>query len=175
MKKAIVIATMLEAEEVISSFDFQLVREMPFKMFENKNQILAISGMGLDKAKGCAEFLCGNFEFDELLNIGAAGALNENFEFGKFYKVDSFVDENTKEKSSGVVLLSCNRPIKTNLERAQYAQIADLVDMEAYAIHSICVEKNKKFKAIKFVSDTGETCDIVENIKCLRKNIIEWL
>jgi len=174
MKSIVVMATMLEAAEILPYY--KPLCEEPFKMFERENQILVISGMGLDNAKKCAEFLFANYTFDELLNIGAAGALNENFKFGKFYEVDSFVDENAKKKASGkIVLLSCNRAIKSKEEREKFAQIADLVDMEAYAIYSVCAEKSKKFKAVKYVSDTKESCDIVENIKRLRKDTIKWI
>ncbi len=169
MKQIIIMATMLEAESAIEEFGFVKLEGFKYLTFKNDAKYLVISDMGLDNARACAEYVCENFEFEEMLNIGACGALSKDITFAQVLEPKSFVKADaTKKPSEAPVLLSYHETICLDSQRQKYSQIADIVDMEAYEFKAVCEKYNKTFRAIKYVSDFSENCKINENILKMR-------
>ena len=176
VKKAYIFATMLEAEEYINSFGFSAILGAPFATYlDPKNRVLAISGMGLKNAEECATYMCKNFGFAEIVNIGACGALSNKYKVGDVLLLNNaaFLSELENAKAKRATLASANAPIKDNSQRLKYSQYADVIDMEAAAVKAVCEEFGKNFCALKYVSDFSQNCDIAENVKKLRGKVLE--
>lgn len=169
MKSIIIMATMLEAKSAIEEFGFVEVGGFKYLTFKNESKYLVISDMGLDCARDCANYVCENFDFDEMLNIGACGALSKEVSFMQILEPKSFVKADALAKpKEAPVLLSYHETICLDSQRQKYAKIADIVDMEAYELKQVCDKYNKNFRAIKYVSDFSENCKINENIRNMR-------
>ena len=176
VKKAYIFATMLEAEEYIRFFGFSEILNRPFKTYlDSQKRVLAISGMGLKNAEECATYMCKNFDFGEIVNIGACGALSNKYNVGDVLLLNTaaFLCELENTNAQRATLASANAPIKDNIQRLKYSQYADVVDMEAAAVQRVCERFGKRFCALKYVSDFSQNCDIAENVKKLRGKVLE--
>ncbi len=176
VKKAYIFATMLEAEEYIKFFGFSELLNRPFKTYlDAQNRVLAISEMGLKNAENCATYMCENFGFAEIVNIGACGALSDKYKVGDVLVLDNaaLLSELENAEAERATLASANAPVKDNAQRLKYSQYADVVDMEAAAVQRVCERFGKKFCALKYVSDFSQNCDIAENVKKLRGKVLE--
>jgi adenosylhomocysteine nucleosidase len=181
----IVIATMLEAKSLIDGMALSVLEEKPFRVFGNAEYLLIISGIGKVNAGVATGYLAAKFGVPVFLNVGAAGALSEQCNFGDIYHIVDVI-----EPDSEMVLLKTARTAKADMlkgfamatlatqdvpvinpeTRKRLSALADLADMEGAAV----LQAAKKFGArcylFKIVSDTAEHCDdrrIVENIKML--------
>ena len=83
---AIILATAAEASAFFEFDSPELVRKTPFKIFKCNNYILCISGIGKINAAMAVVYLVSQFDISILINLGAAGALKENINFGSVFR-----------------------------------------------------------------------------------------
>ncbi len=179
-KKAIFFAYLIEAEEVIKNFGFEIVQDAPFKVYGNSNGvILALSGIGQLNAANCFWHTLSKFPFLEALNVGAAGSLKEDFSLGEILEIESVrsldiyfkkvFSLETEGKFNRASLLTAYEPVKDFDLRKKYASLADVVDMEAAGFCAAAKINNTPIKVLKFMSDFSAECDIPQNIIKVRK------
>lgn len=185
--KALLFACRLEADPFLEMFGFRQTAEYPFETFVSDGAVMYISGIGPLAAALCADWALGRGA-SEILNAGACGDLKRSHALGEVLGVSKVVSNEPycgkvfELGGDGAVLASSSRPVESDAERLALSAKADIVDMEAYGILS-ALELNRfdlsKFKALKFVSDFSQACDIEKNIKrhigCLGPHLASWL
>ena len=185
--KTLIFACRLEADSFIEKFEFKQISEHPFEVFKSDDALLYVSGIGPLAAALCANYAV-NQGATKILNAGACGDLKCKHELGTVLEVSSIISnepycgKSFDLQGGGATLITSSRPVDTDGERAALSTKADVVDMEAYGISSALALNNfdfSNFKAIKFVSDFSQTCDIEANIRanigCLAPHIATWM
>lgn len=179
MLKFIFAATEFEMREAIKKFGLCKLREEPFKVFQGDSAMLVISGIGLVNAALAYSWAVHNYSFEDSANIGAAGDVSGSFSLGEVCKisqiscVEPFDNYVFKIADEGVSLASSASPVISERARARAANLAKLVDMEAYSFASAAKLYSKNIEIIKFVSDFSPEHDIHANIRKLRHCIAE--
>ena len=181
IEKLYVIAMDSEAKDLLENFD--LIQEIPFKLYQNKNDLLAITKVGKVNAAFVLSYLIAKYNIKKIINLGFAGA-NGSFEIGDIYAVENAKYHDfdatifgydlgqvpglpTAFKSNKDLLNKVNYP-KTNLYTGDYFMTETLpdnylVDMEGAALYQVAYLNNLPIIAIKVVSDViGRTTHIEE-------------
>jgi adenosylhomocysteine nucleosidase len=179
----LVAATYMEAEPFIKIFNMREIEKKPFNLYEGKNIILAVSGIGKANAAIGTAYCCLKFQPACILNAGAAGAVDESHQVGTIFQVEKTVEPDrphlrsntpwiqtpdTLEGFNNAVLATQDKPINDIETFKDISLVANLVDMEGASV----LQAAKRFKTgcylFKFVSDTPLHAGkglIVENIK----------
>jgi adenosylhomocysteine nucleosidase len=183
---ALIMATLSEAKPFINGLGLKEETGHPFPVFSNPDLVMVICGIG--KANAAMGTTYCNITFDpvQILNLGAAGAVDGAAKLGDVYQVSKIFEPDrptfktmgpaihtpdTLGNFSTATLATHDRPIIDPGDRMNISRIAGLVDMEAASVVQACRKFNKKCIVFKFVSDTPdhtEGSDIVGNIKKLR-------
>lgn len=185
--RALIFACRLEADPFVARFSFRRVSAAPFDEFRRGDVSVFVSGIGPVAAALCAGFAARSGA-SEILNAGACGDLRRAHPVGTVLEVSKVVSSDPycgrvfDLGRSGAVLATSSRPVSADSERALLSGAAEIVDMEAYGILSALELENfdlRKFRALKFVSDFSQDCDIEGNIKrhvaCLGPHIASWI
>jgi len=98
--------------------------------------------------------------YDEIWNIGFAGALHKNLPFGSIHEI-SFIGRHESDRSfqiqaEGKKLITFDQPLHDPILRDQLSLTWDLVDMEGHAIAEIAKAENIPCRFIKIVSDNAD-------------------
>lgn len=160
-----------EAKGIIN--DFKLVFSKPFILYQNKNNLLAITKVGKVNAAFVISYLIAKYKIDRLINLGFAGA-NGNFNVGDTYIVDKATYHDFDATIFGYKMgqvpklpeyyqsdQSLVRKLiypKANLftgDRFMTEESEDnyLIDMEATALFQVAHLNNLPLISIKVVSD----------------------
>lgn len=87
----IISATEEEICDFLKELEPQIIEEQPFKIFKKNNILLSICGIGISSASTCLSYVITKYEFDLIINIGVAGAVNKNIEiFDSILVKDSY-------------------------------------------------------------------------------------
>ncbi len=188
--KAYLFATELEARSAINAFGFKLLRERPFKVFENdKGNLLFISRVGILNAADCMWYAARDCGVSSVCNIGACGALKSGFEIGDFVRITRCIFNfkysrkvyspslscgGKLDSLKGASLITSVNPVVLKSERERLSGYADVVDMEFYAICKAAELNGIEVSAIKYVSDFSENCNIEKNIQKLECKLLEY-
>ncbi|MCF8069305.1 MAG: hypothetical protein K9L30_12035 [Desulfobacterales bacterium] len=184
----IVMATVFEADPFIRGLSLEKTANKPFTVYENKDFVLVISGIGKINAATATTFSCMNYKPDVIFNLGAAGAADKLHPLGENYHINNVVELDRPSLKTGnassvrpdiingfnkATIATQDKAILKDEERIKISAAVNLVDMEAAAVVQVC----KKFKTncylFKFVSDVpGHDMDnhIIENIKKYRRS-----
>ncbi len=191
-KIGIIVATKIEAKEIIKQNNFTLLYKQPFNVYTNDKMILILSGISKTNAAAATSFLLTTYDIGVVINIGAAGSTSNKSQIGDIHSINEVIEldrpalfkkgfvrhkpDNVKSKKS-LILATQDKAIITEQERTEVSQHATLVDMEAAAIVQSC----KKFKiqclVYKIVTDIpgSKKMDILFNIKKLAHQLADFL
>ena len=142
--------------------------------------IVAISGVGIKRARNCTNTLIQNFSPDTIISAGYVGALNPKVQIGdlflpewvmsrKFNKkivIDNEIPYVAFNYSSGGILTE-NSFVNSSEKKLDLfvESTADIVDMETWGIAETAVENSIRLISVNSVSDsTGCTLPRMEKI-----------
>ncbi|MFO7614837.1 MAG: hypothetical protein R6W71_09390 [Bacteroidales bacterium] len=168
-------------------------RKAPFRLFQNDNTLLIISGIGKANAAMAVVYCCLKFKPGCICNLGAAGAAHSGYDLGETFHIRKVIEHDRPDLNSKKAymihepdllkgfktakLATCDRAVLDPLERKAISSRADLLDMEGAAVVQAC----RKFEAscflFKFVSDTPDHTrdqDIVDNIRFYRERFYAY-
>ena len=124
----ILIALFTEASPIIKSFDLQLKHKKPFKIYENENIKLIISGIGNIQAASALTYLLTKYppkNIDKIFNIGICASSNKDDQIGTIYQIKKIVDKSTNH----VYHLKSERYLQ-NTTIATYATVQTKIDQK---------------------------------------------
>lgn len=176
-------ATLMEAEPFIKIFDMKEIEKRPFNIYEGKDILLDISGIGKANAAMGTTYCCMKYQPACILNTGAAGAVDESYQVGSIYQVEKTIEPDrphlrsntpwvqtpdTLEGFNNAVLATQDKPIGDVETFNELSAVADLVDMEGASVLQAAGRFGSGCLLFKFVSDTPLHAGkglIVENIR----------
>ena len=179
----LIAATLMEAEPFIKIFDMKEIENKPFSIYEGKNILLGISGIGKANAAMGTGYCCEKYQPMYILNAGAAGAVDETYRVGSIYQIKKTIEPDrphlksntpwvqtpdTLEGFNNAVLATQDKAINDIDTFSDLSSVADLVDMEGASVLQAAKRFDTKSLLFKFVSDTPLHAGkgfIVENIK----------
>ena len=179
-------ATLLEAKPFVLGMSLKQTRKTPFRLFQNDNVLLIISGIGKSNAAMATAYCCHKYTPLCISNLGAVGAAGFGHSLGEIFHIDEIIEYDRPELKSGkpriykpdilngfptAKLATSDRAILAPDERKKISQNADLIDMEGASVVQACRKFRTKCFLFKFVSDTPEHTrseNIVENIRGYR-------
>ncbi len=179
-------ATIWECEDALNKklYGFKKEFEAPFEVWRNDTKRVIISGIGLVNASVAFAWAAREFDFENALNIGAAGLTygdknSTKPELGHCYNIASvnclepYNERIFKIADDGKTLVTASRPISTLEQRKFAGTFGELVDMEGYSLARSAEIFDKKLSMIKMVTDFSQDCDIHANILELSKGFAD--
>ena len=176
MKKIVIIAAMDEELEAIQN-KFENVEEKKLKdlvyyegQAKGKEYVLTKCGVGKVNSARVTQMLIDNFDIEYIMNVGIAGSLNDELEFGHekgyitdtgriFESDDNLTKEYNKPNGEYKILVGtiasgdifCNQVSMKEKIRTKFN--ADCVEMEGAAIAQVCTLNKVPFIVIRSISD----------------------
>lgn len=190
MRRLVIFATEIEAAITIEKMKFSVLQDYPFKILSDRTgNFILICGIGKMSVSIAGGYFLGKYEVDEIINIGAAGALTAEAEIGNVYSPATVYDLSDfarkpqkylikdRSYSDDSTILSVNFPVVSAIDREILSAYSTLVDMESAAIVQLANRFRLKCSLIKIVSDFTESNhkEIVDNIKALSVKFYEEL
>lgn len=181
----LIIASSFEAEPFIK--DLKKVTE---HIFEGKYRVV-ISGTGLVNMATATLRTALELNPEKVINLGIAGAVNDNFSAGQIIKAEKFnifssvdIPESSQNiwessypsigRSNGASLYTSLHPVWNEQDKNKLKELnADLLDMEAYAFAKVCKEQQVDFEVIKAISDNLQKKSQAEFLTNAQKAIKE--
>ncbi len=189
---ALIMATLLEAEPLLSALSLSPVEEKPFRVYEGGGIRLILSGIGKARAAMASEYLVLRYGAKFLFNLGAAGSVGGDRRLGEVFHVsrvlerdrpflegrkDRYLEPDHLEGHRPAVLSTADIPVVTPEERAALEGRAELLDMEGAAVVQAARIFGAAVYLFKVVSDTPDHPsdeDIVRNILEVRHNLCDY-
>ena len=187
MSICLITATKMEAEPFIEGLSMLEIEARPFRVYRGDDTCLIISGIGKVNAAIATVYACLKYDPAWILNLGAAGAVQDSEELGRVYNIQKTVEPDRihLQKNSPYIqypdiLNGFDKATLATQDQAiidvngfrEIAAFADLVDMEGASVVHASQRFDKKCLLFKFVTDTPEHAGqgkiIMENIKNLR-------
>lgn len=185
---AIVMATMLEAKPFVLGMSLKQTRKTPFRLFQNENTLLIISGIGKANAAMATVYCCLEFKPVCICNLGAAGVTHSGYDLGEIFHIRKVIEHDRPDLNSKKAyiihepsllkgfktanLATGDRAVLDPKERKAISSKADLLDMEGASVVQACRKFETSCFLFKFVSDTPDHTrdqDIVDNIRLYRE------
>jgi len=188
----IVMATMLEAKPFVSGMSLRQTRKIPFRLYQNNDILLIISGIGKANAAMATAYTCLKFKPAWILNLGAAGATHSGYDLGEIFHIQKIVEPDRPDLKTGkpcvhqpdllkgfktTILATSDRAVLDPKERKAISVSADLIDMEGASVVQASRTFRKNCYLFKFVSDTPDHIrdqDIVDHIRDYRRKFYEF-
>lgn len=141
-------ALLCECQNLINYYKLKQNKSITkFKLFENNNIIIAVSGIGKDNTLHTLEYIFKNYEISKAINIGIAGCKDTSIPIGELFCISHRLPniENT-------TLSTFDNPLddKSLLKTT-------LVDMEASYFEQISKKYVNEIYVLKVVSDYLDT------------------
>jgi len=96
-----VMATLLEAKPFVLGMSLKQTRNAPFRVFQNDNVLLIISGIGKANAAMATAYCCQKYTPACICNLGAAGAAGVGHSLGEIFHIDEIIEYDRPELKSG--------------------------------------------------------------------------
>jgi adenosylhomocysteine nucleosidase len=187
----IVIATKIEAEPFIKGLGLETIDKKPVHVMGNGAVVLAISDIGKSNAAIATAHLIERHHLSRICNIGAAGAVDRNFEIGDIYHIDKIYEldrprllsddpvvhkPDTLKGFRMASLATQDRPMLKDLDRMAAGKLADLVDMEGAAVVQACQAFGVSAYLFKIVTDCAGCTprEILVNMLKTRDSLFEF-
>ena len=188
----IIMATMLEAKPFFLGMSLRQTQKIPFRLFQNDEILLIISGIGKANAAMATAYGCLKFKPTCICNLGAAGATHSGYRLGEILHIKKIVETDRPDLKTGApcvqqpdllagfntaTLATSDRAVLDPKERKTISKNADLIDMEGASVVQACRTFNEKCYLFKFVSDTPDHTrdqDIVDHIRQHRKTFYDF-
>ena len=179
----LVMATILEAKPFINGLNLQPSEKIPFQVHTGENTALVVSGIGKVNAALATMDGCRRFRPSCVVNIGAAGAVDEAHALGEIYHINHIVEMDRPNLSTGepleqipdilkgfdtATLATSDTPTIHPGDRKKARAYAQLVDMEGAAAMQACRLLDFPCYLFKGISDTPDHTsgdDIIRNIR----------
>lgn len=185
-KTCFLVATVTEAKPFFQDFKLEKKWDLsPIQFFESPNFDLLITGVGpILSSQACG--IIAKESHQQWINLGVAGALNEELQFGDCVKINQcslHMSQNPVQKNfdsiifseQGQKCLSSIFPIHDKNEKQKLQNQFDLIDMESYSIALAAKLHNKELIMEKAISDHADGVlkkDIVKNIPKLMTELV---
>ncbi|MBN1627013.1 MAG: 5'-methylthioadenosine/S-adenosylhomocysteine nucleosidase [Deltaproteobacteria bacterium] len=165
----IIIATPMEADPFINGLGLKEVNSRPFPVYAGGDILLAVSGIGKVNAALATAYACMRHDPACILNLGAAGAVQDSEKLGSIYNITKTVEPDrihlrtnspyvqhpdTLSGFDKATLATQDKAINDADIFRSIASYADLVDMEGAAVVQASRRFGRKCLLFKFVSDT---------------------
>lgn len=185
-------ATMLEAKPFVLGMSLRQTRKTPFRLFQNDEMVLIISGIGKANAAMATAYGCLKFTPACICNLGAAGAAHSTHGLGEIFHIQKIVESDRPDLKTGkpcvhtpdllagfktAILATSDRAVLDPKKRKAISKNADLIDMEGASVVQACRMFKKNGYLFKFVSDTPDHTrdqDIVDHIRGYRHTFYEF-
>ena len=180
---AMIIATRMEAEPFIEALGLKEVEAQPFPVYRGDDLCILISGIGKVNAAMATGYACQKFDPVWILNLGAAGSVNDSEELGRIYNIEKTVEPDrihlrtnspyvqypdSMDGFDRAILATQDKAVTDVNTFREIAAFAGLVDMEGASVVQASRRFDKKCLLFKFVSDTplhaGQP-EIIDHIK----------
>jgi len=184
---ALIIATRMEAEPFVDGLGMKELDSRPFRVYGGEDLFMVISGIGKVNAGTATGYVCQKFDPHFILNLGAAGSVNDSEELGTVYNIEKTIEPDRLHLRTNSPYIQhpdsmdgFNRAILATQDKVvmnvnafrEIASFADLADMEGASVVQISRRFDKKCILFKFVSDTplhaGQP-DLIDHIKKFRE------
>lgn len=176
--KLFVFAHRAEAKYFLEKMHFNAV-ELNFQnVFQTNENLLLISGEGLQETAQRLSAVCGFFygKISEVINFGVAGSLSAKVELDKIYSIRTSYAQNSSKNTEFNSFLSFDKiaefdcissleRVLTDGEAETLSHFAHLVDRELWAIGSVCKLFNIPFQSYKLVSDLAGNSTNCTNVQ----------
>jgi nucleoside phosphorylase len=173
----IVTALHAEAAILIEHYQLQKIKKNPYPIYQNRDIILIISGIGKIEAAIATTYLLTHYQAtsnDRVFNIGIASSSKSSLKIGTLFHINKIIDDATAR----VYHLADGEYAITCVDRACHSPQGiktPLIDMESIGIFLAAKEFLSKdaIMIVKIISDhTDSTIPSPENVKSLiEKNI----
>lgn len=192
MRIGILAAAVQEIQGLLDSIAIIYKYEQPYLVYaaiiQDKEVIIAISGIGRQKAGNCAKFLISKFQVEYIINIGFAGAAWGDIGIGNIVMARKSILQNSDMFFEGTFLFGEIEDAKMvdiitvdsfycskEAEDRRYAYVA----MEGYGVAAECKKKAVYFDEIRCISDYGCMDQLMDNSegcsKILGENVMGYL
>jgi hypothetical protein len=166
----ITMAHLGEAQGTIDKFN--LIKLRP-DLYKNETMVLLITGEGPFEAATKTALTLPQYAFKEVINLGIAGTLTDDFKIGDFFPVRSvYLINDLKPQFKSFPSLPEGKDCLTSFERlldpkrAQVLKgIGSLVDREAWGVAMAAKTAGVPFRAYKIISDMAGTTNACELVK----------
>ncbi len=153
-----------EAQQFLKDLDVNADKSME-GLYVGKNEIVLITGEGVENTLSKLSFCLGRFSIDQVLNFGIAGSLNQQLEIDKIYNIRTSYGftEKVEFKSfqadtHGLDCITTSKRVLKNAFASELSNFASIVDRELWAVGFACKAHNIPFFSYKLISDlAGET------------------
>lgn len=156
MKKLLIVSAFyIEAKSIIEKLNLKQSQKKPFKMYENEQITLIISGIGKINSAIATTYAFNSHE--SLYNFGICGA-KKDIEISKMCSIKSIIDKSTDKKYQ----ISDDGFTLTTIDKASTSESdfkTDLCDMEAFGFYQAALKfvKKENIFIYKIVSDNLNT------------------
>lgn len=174
-KKLLTFAHRGEAQAFLRQDRFQ---PLPFSvkgLYESESELLLLTGEGIQSVVERLTTVCAVFQqkVSEIINLGIAGALNDEIKLGEIYAIrkvlregivsDSFPVFRSSDDTARVDCITAEKRVMEKSGAARLASFAPVVDRELWAIASLCSRFSLPFRSYKLISDhAGEDTDTAD-------------
>ena len=200
---ALVFATAMEAEPFLNKMAVSQIARFPFTVYSvndrrTRNLLVAICGMGLESAALAVDHLINHYRPSRILNCGIAGSLSDAYTVGDILRIAMVANTNDKQTPSDLsqlefLSLPCDIPTYPgglltarlasqavpvfNVDRRSLlADYVDLVDMEGWAVASVCQRYGLSCGMLKVVSDHAEDREtLLQNLTHTSRRLAEFV
>jgi nucleoside phosphorylase len=133
-------------------------------LFKNEENYLLITGEGLQSTEErmAAFFSHSNLTIDNVINLGIAGALNENFEIDSIHSIKQVFGEDQNqnfisfdENAQHDCISAKNRVLNKSYAK-RLSKHASIVDRELWVCAKVCKIKSIPFYSFKIISDYAD-------------------
>jgi nucleoside phosphorylase len=192
-KTGFVFATGAEAAPFIKGLCLNIKDEQPFKIYDNDNHVLIISGIGKANAAMASSYMIWKYRPACVFNIGSAGAVKNTIKVGDIFHIDKIAELDRPRLSDGktriitpkkilegfntAALATQDRLVIAPDDRAEVSKYSDIVDMEGASVMQACKLWHVGCYLFKVVSDTPEhetTGEIQANIRAVNESMFEF-
>ncbi len=207
MKIGIICAMLEEAKMVIEEFKLKKNDDQHFEVYEGGDMILLISKIGKIYATMGAKRLVQSYAIDILINIGLAGGLKKDMKIGDVYFGEKIIQHDVflpwegghldylkgeiymlnevemlkklgMDIKNTAIILTGDQFIDNKEKAKELSKIGDVVEMEAFAVASVCKVFKRDLIVIKAISDNAmldAKGKFEENIEIAMKNSMSVL
>jgi nucleoside phosphorylase len=193
IKTGFVFATYAEAAPFVKGLNLNLAEEQPFKIYNNDNHELIISGIGKVNAAMASSYMIWKYKPSYIFNIGSCGAVRKEINVGDIYHISRIIELDRPRLSDGklriitpkkildgfssATLATQDRLVIDPYDRAEVSKYADIADMEGASVMQACKLWHVDCYLFKFVSDTAEhetAVEIQANIRTLNESMFQF-
>ena len=132
---------------------------------------LLITGQGIDNVRESLKVFLSKTgdDVNRIFNFGIVGKLDQQLTLNKVYPISTVFFSDRRSfiinRDRGISCLTSTKFVSDEKTAAEMAQIAQVVDMELFAVAELTAEFNKHLSAYKIISDDASKNTDLEAIK----------